>query len=138
LGTFFLRDFQGKNLIFLATGTGFAPFKAMLECLSQLRVNERPNSLKVYWGGRSEADFYTSKPDIGFPYVFKRVLSRSADNKKLDYVQEVCLAEIDDFTDTQVFACGSNTMIEDARSLLVKAGLDETAFYSDAFVCSAS
>lgn len=137
LGTFFLKDFQEKNLIFLATGTGFAPIKAMLENLSQVKQNERPISIRVYWGGRSEADFYTTKPDIGFPYAFKRVLSRCVRNNKLIYVQEACLAEVDEFTDTQVFACGSNSMIEDARSLFVKAGLDETDFYSDAFVCSA-
>lgn len=138
LGTFFLRDYSGKDLIFLATGTGFAPVKAILESLSQIKPEDLPRSIKVYWGGRSITDLYAAVPDIGFPYVFKRVLSRDADGDAQGYVQNVCLVDVADFQNTQVFACGSNAMIEDARSLLVKAGLEEAEFYSDAFVCSAS
>jgi CDP-4-dehydro-6-deoxyglucose reductase len=138
LGTFFLRDCAGKDLIFLATGTGFAPVKAILESLSQIKPEDFPRSIKVYWGGRVLPDLYSGAPDIGFPYIFKRVLSRGDDGDDHGYVQNVCIDDVADFKNTQVFACGSNVMIEDARSLLVKAGLEETEFYSDAFVCSAS
>lgn len=138
LGTFFLRNCAGKDLIFLATGTGFAPVKAILESLSQAKSEELPRSVRVYWGGRSLAELYAAAPDIGVPYDFKRVLSRSADGDAQGYVQNACLGDIVDFQNAQVFACGSNAMIEDARSLLVKAGLEETQFHSDAFVCSAS
>lgn len=138
LGTFFLRDYAGKDLIFLATGTGFAPVKAILESLSQAKPEDLPRSISVYWGGRVLSDLYSDMPDVGFPYIFKRVLSRSADGDAQGYVQNVCIGDVADFQNTQVFACGSNAMIEDARSLLVKAGLAEADFYSDAFVCSAS
>ena len=138
LGTFFLRDYSGKDLIFLATGTGFAPVKAILESLSQAKPEDLPRSIRVYWGGRVLSDLYSGAPDIGSPYIFKRVLSRGAGGDAQGYVQNVCLGDVADFQNTQVFACGSNAMIEDARSLLVKAGLEEAEFYSDAFVCSAS
>jgi len=138
LGTFFLRDYSGKDLIFLATGTGFAPVKAILEGLSQAKSEDLPRSIRVYWGGRKASDLYSLTPDIGFPYIFKRVLSRGADGDAQGYVQNVCLSDVADFQNAQVFACGANAMIEDARSLLVKAGLQEAEFYSDAFVCSAS
>lgn len=138
LGTFFLRDYSGKDLIFLATGTGFAPVKAILESLSQVKSEELPSSVKVYWGGRIASDLYAVLPDITFPYTFQRVLSRSSDGDVQGYVQDACLGDAVDFQNAQVFACGSNAMIEDARSLLVKAGLEEAEFYSDAFVCSAS
>ena len=137
LGTFFLRDYSGKDLIFLATGTGFAPVKAILESLSQANPAELPRSIKVYWGGRTLSDLYAVAPDIGFPYMFKRVLSKAADGDAHGYVQNACLGDVVDFHDTQVFACGSGAMIGDARSLLIKAGLEEAEFYSDAFVCSA-
>ncbi len=138
LGTFFLRNCAGKDLIFLATGTGFAPVKAILESLSQAKSEELPSSIRVYWGGRSLAELYAAAPDIGIPYSFKRVLSRGAGGDAQGYVQNVCLGDVADFQNTQVFACGSNAMIEDGRRLLVKAGLEEADFYSDAFVCSAS
>ena len=76
-------------------------------------------------------------PDIGFPYIFKHVLSRGAKGDVQGYVQNVCIGDVADFQNTQVFACGSNAMIEDARCLLIKAGLPDAEFFSDAFVCSA-
>ncbi len=136
LGTFFLRDIATKNLIFLATGTGFAPIKALLESLSQLNVDERPKSLRVYWGGRKASDFYEKVPDIGFPYAFNRVLSRDLEGRALEYVQDVCLADVSDFQDTQVFACGSVSMIDDAKHVLFEAGLNPADFFSDAFLSS--
>jgi CDP-4-dehydro-6-deoxyglucose reductase len=138
LGTFFLRDVKDKTIVLLATGTGFAPVKAILESLSQVKPKELPRSIRVYWGGRVLTDLYDHAPDIGFPYVFKRVLSRSADGDVQGYVQDACLGDISDFQNTMVFACGSNAMIEDSRRVLVKAGLEESEFYSDAFVCSSS
>ena len=138
IGTFFLRNIANKDLIFLATGTGFAPVKALLESILHSKKCDWPRSVRVYWGGRIASDMYSEAPEIGFPYVFKRVLSRSSDGDAKGYVQNACLDDVADFQNTQVYACGSNAMIEDARSLLVKAGLEETDFYSDAFVCSAS
>lgn len=135
-GTFFLRDFAGKDLVFLGTGTGFAPIKAILESLSQINANESPRSVRVYWGGRVLPDLYMNAPDTGFSYEFKKVLSRSKDGDVTGYVQAACLNDGVDFENTQIFACGSNSMIEDARRLFIKAGLEESFFHSDAFVCS--
>ena len=50
LGTFCLRDVAGADLVFLATGTGIAPVKAMLEGLDMQAA--APRSVTVYWGGR--------------------------------------------------------------------------------------
>ena len=58
LGTFFLRDVSSRNLIFLATGTGIAPVKAMLEALVALAPGSGPASVTVLWGGRVLADLY--------------------------------------------------------------------------------
>src|ERR1700722_7406256 len=57
-GTFFLRDVAGRNLIFLATGTGIAPVKAMLEALVTLAPGGGPASVTVLWGGRVPGDLY--------------------------------------------------------------------------------
>lgn len=136
LGTFFIRDCVGKNLIFLATGTGFAPVKAILESLGKLEVDARPASVRVYWGGRVQSDFYIKAPDIDLPYKFLHVLSRGMNGAHQQYVQNACLGQVSDFDNTQVFACGSGAMVEDARSLFVGAGLRASDFFSDAFVCS--
>ncbi len=54
-GSFFLREDSDKPLIFLASGTGFAPIKALLEYMQQKSM-ERPVTL--YWGGRRPSDLY--------------------------------------------------------------------------------
>jgi CDP-4-dehydro-6-deoxyglucose reductase len=55
LGTFYLREDSDKPIVLLASGTGFAPVKALIEHLIHLK-SERPVSL--YWGGRRPQDLY--------------------------------------------------------------------------------
>ncbi len=54
-GSFFLREDSDKPLILLASGTGFAPIKALLEHM-KFKGIERPATL--YWGGRRPEDLY--------------------------------------------------------------------------------
>ncbi|MEY4765551.1 MAG: hypothetical protein RI907_2224, partial [Pseudomonadota bacterium] len=54
-GTFFLRDDSDRPLVFLASGTGFAPLKAMIEDMAHKGMS-RPTTL--YWGCRTKADLY--------------------------------------------------------------------------------
>src|SRR6185436_12050823 len=55
LGTFFLREDSGKPIVFVASGTGFAPIKAIIETAVHKGVT-RPMTL--YWGGRRPKDLY--------------------------------------------------------------------------------
>ena len=51
LGTFFLREDSDKPIIFVASGTGFAPVKSILEHVFHVRNssgNER--QMVLYWG----------------------------------------------------------------------------------------
>ena len=54
-GSFFLREDSDKPLVLLASGTGFAPIKALMEHM-QFKAITRPATL--YWGGRRKADLY--------------------------------------------------------------------------------
>ena len=54
-GTFFLREDSTKPMILLASGTGFAPIKALIEHIQHLGLNR---SVTLYWGGRRPADLY--------------------------------------------------------------------------------
>ncbi len=53
LGTFFLRAESAKPVVLLASGTGFAPVKAILE---QMRAEANPRPVTLYWGCRRRAD----------------------------------------------------------------------------------
>lgn len=139
LGTFFLRDIANKDLVFLATGTGIGPIKAMLESLS---THSEPKSVTVLWGGRSPNDLYFNITTISDKFNYTPVLSR-ADSSWLGargHVQTVLLANWSesDFSNAAVYACGSNAMIHSAKEILEKNGLPPNNFYSDAFVCSST
>lgn len=140
LGTFFLRDIAGKDLVFLATGTGIAPVKAMLESLEPVDAERRPRSIAVYWGGRQRPDLYWQPTSISVGHRFETVLSRASVDwtGRRGHVQRALLSDQPSWADAVVYACGSDAMIHSARELLQSAGLPSRAFHSDAFVCSAS
>jgi CDP-4-dehydro-6-deoxyglucose reductase, E3 len=140
LGSFFLRSCAGLDLIFLATGTGIAPVKAMLESIAQLTLDERPRSVTVVWGGRVAADIYYDIQAIAGQHYFLPVLSQAPSewSGARGYVQHALLEFRADLSEAVAYACGSQAMIASAKVELVKAGLAANRFYSDAFVSSAS
>lgn len=140
LGTFFLRDVDGLDVIFLATGTGIAPIKAILEGFVEDPHKAQPRSVSVFWGGRVRDDLYFDVKNMGSNYQFFPVLSRADDEwiGARGHVQQALLAQRHEWDRAMVYACGSDAMIRGARQQLIDAGLSERRFYSDAFVCSAS
>lgn len=139
LGTFFLRGAQGKHLVFLATGTGIAPVKSIIESLPGSASEVSPLSVTVYWGGRHVEDLYWQPPSELAFVRWVPVLSRADANwpGACGHVQDAMLAERLDLANTLVYACGSETMIHSAAEQLRSAGLPAARFHSDAFVCSA-
>lgn len=142
LGTFFLREIDGVDIVFLATGTGIAPVKAMLDDLARdARADgARARSISVLWGGRIPHDLYWDVAAHPSAPVFTPVLSRadSGWTGTRGHVQQALLGQPHDWSRTVVYACGSEAMIHGARHELLAAGLAEHHFHSDAFVCSAS
>lgn len=139
LGTFFLRNSAVKEIVFLATGTGIAPIKSIVEELFQRDMDKFDKNITVIWGGRKRSDIYWTPPINNGKLKFIPVLSRHDENwnGERGYVQDVLLKEVSNsLKDIQVYACGSKDMIEDAHIKLVKNGLPENQFFSDAFVSS--
>ncbi len=137
-GTFALRENDSTHMIFLATGTGIAPIKAILEQLSQDTDRISSKTIHLYWGARTREDIYWHPPSIPFEFHFHPVLSRPALNweGKTGYIQQSVIDDQLDLTRATVYACGSEQMIDDARTLLRAEGLDSKNFFSDAFVSS--
>lgn len=138
LGTFFVRSPLPKKLIFMATGTGLAPVKAMLEHLKQNSEANRPE-IHVYWGNRYEADIYTDLHDLAGPNVQAHLLLSRPDTAwtgRAGYVQQAALEDHPKLDNCAVYACGSISMIESAKAALLENGLPSNKFHSDAFVSS--
>lgn len=139
LGTFFLRGQADKDLVLLATGTGIAPVKAILEGLGTLPEDAQPRSVTAYWGGRQPQDLYWQPPTMtGVRFV--PVLSRAGEawSGRRGHVQDAMLRDHAYLADSVVYACGSDAMIHAAQAKLHAAGLPHRQFHSDAFVCSAA
>ena len=137
LGTFFLRDQPVDHLILLATGTGIAPVKAILEQLS-MRDGPSPAQISVYWGNRDPAEFCIDLGCAALDFSTNLLLSRCnmGTGHREGYVQHAVVDDAIDLTGAAVYACGSNAMIASARTLLIDSGLPERRFFSDAFVSS--
>ena len=139
LGTFFLREDSDKPIIFLATGTGFAPIKSIVEHALHSGT-ERP--LTLYWGARRLPDIYMfdlpmqwqqAHPNFKFVPVLSQPSAEDQWTGRTGHVQDCVLQDQADISGVQVYACGSPSMVEDAHKKLVAAGLPNDEFYSDAF-----
>lgn len=139
LGTFFLREDSDKPVILLASGTGFAPIKAIVEHALHKGIR-RPMAL--YWGGRVAADLYMDElarrweREHGMRYVpvLSEVSSQDRWTGRTGLVHEAVLADYSDLSGHQVYACGNPLMVEAAhRDFTALRGLPDEEFYSDAF-----
>ncbi|GAB1308203.1 CDP-6-deoxy-delta-3,4-glucoseen reductase [Urechidicola sp. KH5] len=138
LGTFTMRDSNFENVIFLATGTGVAPIKSILEQLNEHSEKYKTKKILLIWGGRLKEDLFWLPEFKKLNFKFIPVLSQEniESNCKKVYVQDKLLKQKIALEEAQVYACGSIKMIESSRSLLLKNSLSEDQFYSDAFVSS--
>jgi len=140
IGSFFLRESQMENIIFLATGTGVAPIKAILESLN---LHDKMHQKKKFWifnGARYEEDLFWNLNHLSaFNNVhYIPVLSRATEdwNGEKGYVQDIVLKQCIDLSDAQVYACGSDVMIESAKIILLENGLHKNHFFSDVFIAT--
>lgn len=144
LGGFHLDESSNRPLIFLASGTGFAPIKAMLEHLAWRGLDR---SVQVYWGGRRRADIYLmdwmrehvqAHPGVRFHPVLSEATAQDAWTGRAGLVHRAVLEDCPDLSGHEVYACGAPVMVEAARQdFTAQAGLPASAFFADAFVASA-
>ncbi|MDP4608144.1 MAG: CDP-6-deoxy-delta-3,4-glucoseen reductase [Burkholderiaceae bacterium] len=143
-GSFYLREDSDKPMVFLASGTGFAPIKALLEHMSFKGIS-RPTT--VYWGGRKPSDLYMHEwiqamADANRHINYIPVVSdaSASDNwgGRTGFVHQAVLDDYTDLSGYQVYACGAPVVIESAqRDFVTLRGLASDAFYADSFTSAA-
>jgi len=141
-GTFFLREDSDKPIILLASGTGFAPIKAIVEHVLYKGV-QRPMTL--YWGCRARVDLYLNdlaeswQRDHRIQYVPVLSDAQPADRwtGRTGLVHHAVMEDFPDLSGIQVYACGAPVMVEAAHhDFTTQCGLPEDEFYSDSFTPS--
>jgi CDP-4-dehydro-6-deoxyglucose reductase len=143
-GTFFLREDSDKPIVFVASGTGFAPIKAILEHAFRKGV-ARPMTL--YWGGRRPKDLYLNELPVKwasehahFRYVpvISDALPEDNWTGRAGFVHRVVMQDFPDLSGHQVYACGVPIMVDSARrDFIAQCALPEEEFYADSFTTQA-
>jgi len=142
-GSFFLREDSDKPMVLLASGTGFAPIKALIEHMLHKGIS-RPATL--YWGGRRPSDLYMSDwvqaqlaqmPHLRYVPVVSNATPEDAWTGRTGFVHQAVLQDHPDLSGFQVYACGAPIVVDSAQRDYGRAGLPAEEFFADSFTSEA-
>jgi CDP-4-dehydro-6-deoxyglucose reductase len=143
-GSFFLREDSPKPIVLLASGTGFAPIKALIEHMQSKGIT-RPAVL--YWGCRRRADLYrhdwclqqaAAMPGLRYVPVLSEPTADDDWTGRTGFVHQAVMADWPDLSGHQVYACGVPVMVEAAqRDFVARCSLPPDEFYADSFTSEA-
>ncbi len=154
LGTFFLRPDGERPIVLLASGTGFAPIKAIAETIFHLQLNRadagsgRPaRAVALYWGARARRDLYMDElparwqreqPNFTYVPVLSDALAEDGWNGRTGFVHQAVMQDLPDLSGHEVYACGAPAMVEAAhRDFVQHCKLPDEQFLADAFTSKA-
>jgi CDP-4-dehydro-6-deoxyglucose reductase len=143
LGTFFMREDSDKPMVLVASGTGFAPIKSIIEHAFH-RGSTR--HMVLYWGGRRPADLYMADlagrwqqehDNFSFIPVISDAVAEDSWHGRTGFVHKAVMEDFPDLSGYQVYACGAPVVVESAhKDFTSQRRLPEEEFYSDAFTPS--
>ncbi len=143
-GSFFLREDSAKPMILLASGTGFAPLKAVIEHM-QFKGITRPATL--YWGGRRPEDLYmdawvkaqaAAMPNLTYVPVISNATPEDGWTGRTGFVHRAVLEDFADLSGHQVYACGAPIVVNSAHADYTSLGrLPDEEFFADSFTSEA-
>lgn len=137
-GDFYLRDSE-RPVILLASGTGFAPIKSIVETAIHAG-NRRP--IHLYWGARSREDLYLAELPARWAtrlpwFCFTPVLSEppSSWTGRTGLVHNAVREDHTELAGADVYACGNPLMVRAAqRDFVGRRGMPDAQLFADAFV----
>ncbi|MET3117116.1 CDP-4-dehydro-6-deoxyglucose reductase [Undibacterium sp. GrIS 1.8] len=143
-GTFFLREDSDKPIVLLASGTGFAPIKALVE---HMIYSKSTRPVTLYWGGRRPQDLYMNRlceewastiPNFTYVPVVSDALPEDSWTGRTGFVHQAVIADHTDLSGYQVYACGAPIVVDSAKRDFVQlCQLPEDEFYADSFTSEA-
>lgn len=139
MGTFFLREDSDRPIVLLASGTGFAPIKAIVEHLLDRRTQR---ALHIYWGARHVSDLYLEElcrdwqarhANLRYTPVLSEANTLERNQYRSGPIHEAVLKDFPDLSRFDVYMSGPPPMIEAGRRAFVAAHLPEDRLYYDSF-----
>jgi CDP-4-dehydro-6-deoxyglucose reductase len=144
LGSFYLREDSEKPIVMVASGTGFAPIKAMCETAFEKKL-EQKRPITLYWGCRAKRDLYMldvprswQRPGFRFVPVLSDPTPQCQWAECTGFVHRQVMLDFPDMSGVQVYACGAPVMVDAARAdFSAHCGLPPDEFYADSFLTEA-
>ena len=142
-GSFYLREDSVKPIILLASGTGFAPIKAIIE---HMQFKGITRSATLYWGGRRPTDLYMDDwvrarqlemPNLHYVPVISDALPADHWTGRTGFVHQAVLQDVRELCNHQVYACGAPIVVDSAQRDYLHAGLPPDEFFADSFISEA-
>jgi CDP-4-dehydro-6-deoxyglucose reductase len=143
-GSFYLREESTKPMVLLASGTGFAPIKALIENMQRKGIERKAT---LYWGGRRPHDLYLNDwvlvrlnemPNLTYVPVISDALPEDAWSGRTGFVHAAVAHDFPDLSGHQVYACGAPIVVDSARKAYVEScKLDADEFFADSFLTAA-
>ena len=128
----------------MASGTGFAPIKALMEHLIDLKSNR---TVSLYWGGRRPQDLYmhalcmewaSSLSNFQYVPVISDALAEDNWTGRSGFVHHAVIADHADLSSYQVYACGAPIVVDSGkRDFVAICQLPTEEFYADSFTSEA-
>ncbi|KQV95744.1 CDP-6-deoxy-delta-3,4-glucoseen reductase [Rhizobacter sp. Root1221] len=143
-GSFFLREHAPNPIVLLASGTGFAPIKSIVE---HMRHTGDTRPVDLYWGCRSLVDLYAHEwlveaarttPNLRYVPVLSDPKPTDEWTGRTGFVHLAVMADLPDLSGHHVYACGAPIMVETAqREFEAQCGLPDDSFFADSFTSEA-
>lgn len=126
MGTFYIyKKSLNKNIIFVSTGTGIAPFRSMI---ANLLENNFENNITLITGYRYKEDILYEEEFKEFKekykkFLYHRILSRTDDESEKGYVQKLIDKNLD--LDADYYICGLKEMVNSVKEYLELKGISK-------------
>ena len=122
----------------MATGTGFAPLKFMIEYL--LFAEKTQKNIVLYLGVNNFEDIfmkeYLDKMQTAYPnFKYKIALANKSDkwNGPVGFITNVLSEDFPKAGNCSVYLCGNKFMIRDATKILVDNGCSDDKIYFEKY-----
>jgi CDP-4-dehydro-6-deoxyglucose reductase len=135
-GVFTLPEEIDRDLFFICTGTGIAPFRSML---NHIKLHNTPHkNVYLIFGTRAQRDllYYQELKELqkdieGFEFI--PTLSREQWDGCCGYVHAVYEKLCEQKQPAQFYLCGWKAMIDEARKRIVELGYDKKAIHLELY-----
>jgi ferredoxin-NADP reductase len=137
LGKFTLPDPITRDIVFIATGSGIAPFRSMIGNLMDRKTNR---NLYLIFGNRFDGDIIykdeleeLSKTHPNFKVLFTLSKPTAAWKGKKGYVQEQVADFIPEPAKKDFYICGLSKMISDVEAKLISLGVPKEQIHFERY-----